>query len=520
MRTPQPSRTPDDSARRGPATPAKAGGPLHRLLALQRAAGNAAVVQMLREEGHPLAPAQERHAHGPGCGHQSATGAGAAPVQRSAVHEVLRSGGRPLDDATRGDMESRLGADFSDVRVHTDAAAKASASEIGARAYTSGNHVVLGEGGGDKHTLAHELTHVIQQRQGPVAGADNGSGLRVSDPSDRFEREAEANATRVMRAPARTSGSGTGEDLAAPQSGTAQAGPAQPFVQRVLNQTAVPTASRHEAVQDGQGRAVRSEMLNDGSLVGSTPSQDPPGYDYIRSLKLTSQWIRFHLVNEKAGGPGTANNLVPAAQSDNQNYEKGIEKDLKNDVTAAAATPGAYVYFGVQVHYNNAAPAQGSASQLNSAHAFPSSLTITHKLYDPAAGWQAGKHNGATFAFQVAQPADSRVAQAISGIDLATLRQYTGFPPSSKVWDTPDLDFLKSIATGGARQTEFQGIMANYGGTVSERILAAFYAIPFSPPRAGGRAAASQGATKFAERIGNEAALEVLANNMGTGMLT
>jgi hypothetical protein len=51
---------------------------------------------------------------------------------------------------------------------------------------------VIGDGGADRHTLAHELTHVIQQRQGPVAGADNGAGLKVSDPSDRFEREAEA----------------------------------------------------------------------------------------------------------------------------------------------------------------------------------------------------------------------------------------------------------------------------------------------------------------------------------------
>ncbi|GGU29996.1 hypothetical protein GCM10010289_59270 [Streptomyces violascens] len=99
-------------------------------------------------------------------------------------------------------METRLGADFSDVRVHNDSAAKASAAEVGARAYTSGNHVVIGDGGDDKHTLAHELTHVIQQRQGPVAGTDNGSGLKVSDPSDRFEREAEANATRAMRGPA------------------------------------------------------------------------------------------------------------------------------------------------------------------------------------------------------------------------------------------------------------------------------------------------------------------------------
>jgi hypothetical protein len=57
---------------------------------------------------------------------------------------------------------------------------------------------VVGDGGADKHTLAHELTHVIQQSQGPVSGADNGAGLSISDPGDRYEREAEANATRVM----------------------------------------------------------------------------------------------------------------------------------------------------------------------------------------------------------------------------------------------------------------------------------------------------------------------------------
>ncbi|MGW7520587.1 eCIS core domain-containing protein [Streptomyces sp. NPDC054796] len=157
---------------------------------LQRSAGNAAVVQMLRRSGHRTEEQPEVPE--------------VPEVQRSAaVRDVLRSGGRPLDNATRTDMEARLGADFSDVRVHSGSAAKASATELGARAYTSGNHIVIGDGGADAHTLAHELTHVIQQRQGPVAGTDNGGGLKVSDPSDRFEREAEANARRVMarRAP-------------------------------------------------------------------------------------------------------------------------------------------------------------------------------------------------------------------------------------------------------------------------------------------------------------------------------
>jgi Domain of unknown function (DUF4157) len=170
-------------------------------LGLPVTAGNAAVVEVLRRAGHPGTEGQRQD--GPVLGHQHTEQAATPAVQRSdTVHAVLRTPGQPLDEATRTDMEARLGADFSDVRVHTDAAARASAAEVGAHAYTSGSHVVVGEGGGDRHTLAHELTHVIQQRRGPVAGTDDGNGLKVSDPSDRFEREAEANATRVLSGPA------------------------------------------------------------------------------------------------------------------------------------------------------------------------------------------------------------------------------------------------------------------------------------------------------------------------------
>ncbi|MFD0020584.1 DUF4157 domain-containing protein [Streptomyces sp. NPDC058382] len=130
--------------------------------------------------------------------------AGAAPAadeQDTGVQEVLRGAGRPLAGPVRQEMESRFGTGFSGVRMHTGPAAARSARAIGARAYTSGSHVVLGDGGGDRHTLAHELTHVVQQRSGPVAGTDQGNGLSVSHPSDRFEREAEKNAHRVLAGP-------------------------------------------------------------------------------------------------------------------------------------------------------------------------------------------------------------------------------------------------------------------------------------------------------------------------------
>jgi len=165
------------------------------LLHLQRMAGNASVVQMLAEEG-----------------------AIAAEEERSPVHDVIgKGGGSPLDESTRASMESRFGQDFSDVRVHTDAQASASAESVGANAYTVGNEMVFRSGHFDassatgQRTLAHELSHVVQQRSGPVDGTEAAGGIRLSDPSDRFERAADATADQVMSgpvSPAAASGAG------------------------------------------------------------------------------------------------------------------------------------------------------------------------------------------------------------------------------------------------------------------------------------------------------------------------
>ncbi|RAM38660.1 eCIS core domain-containing protein [Arthrobacter globiformis] len=134
---------------------------------------------------------------------------GLADEERSPVLDVVSSGGgQPLEEPVRADMEGRLGHSFSDVRVHTDDAAHNSAASVNAHAYTVGPNIVFQrdkyDPGSDagRTMLAHELTHVVQQRSGPVDGTPTGTGVRVSDPSDRFEREAAATAERAMSAPA------------------------------------------------------------------------------------------------------------------------------------------------------------------------------------------------------------------------------------------------------------------------------------------------------------------------------
>ena len=100
--------------------------------------------------------------------HGSHTQSGAAEVP-SAVHEVLRSPGKPLDSATCAFIEPRFGYDFSPVRVHTDRKAAESAGQVNALAYTVGHDIVFGDGQyapasiSGRRLLLHELTHVLQQ---------------------------------------------------------------------------------------------------------------------------------------------------------------------------------------------------------------------------------------------------------------------------------------------------------------------------------------------------------------------
>ena len=98
-----------------------------------------------------------------------------APVTTGSadVDSVLRSSGRPLDPSTRREMESRIGFDFSSVRLHTDARAANSAQLLSAHAYTVESNVVFAPGryapqtGEGRRLLAHELTHVVQQTASP-----------------------------------------------------------------------------------------------------------------------------------------------------------------------------------------------------------------------------------------------------------------------------------------------------------------------------------------------------------------
>lgn len=123
-----------------------------------------------------------------------------APIHEipASVSETIRGPGQPLDTETRVFMESRFEHDFSNVRVHTDAQANESAQAVNALAYTVGREVVFGSGqyqpgtNAGRKLLAHELTHVVQQR-----GNMTQRGATPTAITETGEREAQATSREI-----------------------------------------------------------------------------------------------------------------------------------------------------------------------------------------------------------------------------------------------------------------------------------------------------------------------------------
>ena len=101
----------------------------------------------------------------------SGTAATSAKASESVSQSIRSSAGhgQPMGAETRSFMESRFGADFSGVHIHTDHQAADLSNQLQAKAFTVGNDIWFNNGAYQpnssegKHLLAHELTHTLQQ---------------------------------------------------------------------------------------------------------------------------------------------------------------------------------------------------------------------------------------------------------------------------------------------------------------------------------------------------------------------
>lgn len=118
-----------------------------------------------------------------------------------AVAPQLVQGGMQLPADIRASLAPRYGSDFSEVRVHHDAASQVAAGEVGARAFTLGQHIHFGAGQWRPQErdgirlIAHELGHTLQQRGASDVPAGR-VGVGAADSP--LEREADAAADAAL----------------------------------------------------------------------------------------------------------------------------------------------------------------------------------------------------------------------------------------------------------------------------------------------------------------------------------
>jgi Domain of unknown function (DUF4157) len=130
-----------------------------------------------------------------------------------------RGAGASLDSGTRASMEQSFGTSFADVRIHTDGESDALNRSISAKAFTTGNDVFFRKDASpsDQSLLAHELTHVVQQR----GASGSGGGMSVGAAGDAHEHEADQVSQAV------TSGSAAQAQREADQAQVARAAAVQ-----------------------------------------------------------------------------------------------------------------------------------------------------------------------------------------------------------------------------------------------------------------------------------------------------
>lgn len=175
--------------------------------------GGSGVAVQAKAQGDRVATFIARSARGPPAGSASPndSGANTAGCEASSCTDAFgnslastKGSGSPLPNDTRQSMESRFGADFGGVRVHTGSAAESLSSQISAQAFTHGNDIYFNSGkfnpnsatGG--HLLAHELTHTIQQGASrPAAQPKAARAIQRKGVQRSIQRGVEAGSQRT-----------------------------------------------------------------------------------------------------------------------------------------------------------------------------------------------------------------------------------------------------------------------------------------------------------------------------------
>src|SRR5579859_1469849 len=250
-----------------------------------------------------------------------------------------RGGGTPLPDSTREFMEQRLGADFSGVKVHTDGSSHQLNQAIQAKAFTTGQDVFFRQGAynpasrSGQALLAHELTHVVQQKRGTVQR----KFTFVPDGSGEFEKEEQESFSHLLAHNNIDPLLFTAADFAALQTAYARLAP---IVEKVGKSTAqkkrVVKATLTEAYTR-LGVDIQSKMLAEGKPAWNAAVElVVQQYNALPKEKQVPTEKHFREISEPVWPTVGGRGAMP------ESFWKSVKKNIRTAYGAAAGGAGAF----------------------------------------------------------------------------------------------------------------------------------------------------------------------------------
>ncbi|HLP55499.1 MAG TPA: DUF4157 domain-containing protein [Fluviicola sp.] len=215
------------------------------------------------------------------------------PSSAPTINDKLRSSkgsGSALPEGVKSEMESGFGADFSNVKVHTDDRAASMSKEIGAQAFTNKGDIYFNQGkfnpasGQGKTLLAHELTHTIQQGASTPKDADKKEETQAAQEEKATETSPQTGSAAAQPGTAQPVPNGNQQVAASGQTGTSATSPSMDPSVSLPAPTPVPeaapstqpvTAADVKADQQATGEQIpEGEVVEEEKQLPS-PEQDP-----------------------------------------------------------------------------------------------------------------------------------------------------------------------------------------------------------------------------------------------------
>ncbi len=254
-----------------------------------------------------------------------------AKVQRSAA-EVGESGFQGGGGAIphKAAMERSFGRDFSNVQAYSGGSARQANEQLGANAYAMGNQIAFKSANPSEALVAHELTHVVQQTEGPAASGGAGGGIDTSGEAQAEAVEAAVSSGRpassVLGGPALKAAPGKkqGADGAAKGDGTDEKKKADEDEKKEGEAKAAENEAKAAAGGEA-GAAVATKRASSGSASGArapATKKHDPALDFgmgmtfsTESLEKSYEWTFWDKSYSWPVGPGINFILKPAVKA-------------------------------------------------------------------------------------------------------------------------------------------------------------------------------------------------------------